>query len=220
MKANSDAFIFAGSNNVDVYGSFAFCAGKGFTLLPGKNSGKGPSGIIINSGCDWSKFGLYMHANNGLKFANMHFINVGQNDPDLTISSIYVAEGCKDEISLYNLSTWGSSHRALAMFGTSSSQVNIYNFSYQLYFSQVNDISNGKVQLINAIRNVPNKSTTLNMGPEANFMMRVSIFPAELTVTPSSIKTNLESRNSYANDTDKQGVIRSYSLPLIKPKTE
>lgn len=99
MKANTEAFIFEGSKNVDVYGSFIFCTKSGFTLLPGKNSGQGPSGIIINSSCDWSKYGLMMHANNGLTFANMHFIDVGKNDPDKSISSIFVAEGCLEDNS-------------------------------------------------------------------------------------------------------------------------
>ena len=212
MKANSSAFIFAGSRNVDVYGCFAFCTKSGFTLLPGKNSGIGPSGIIINSGCDWSKFGLFMHANNSLVFANMHFIDVGENDPDLNISSIYVAADCNDEINLYNLSTWGTSHRAFALLGGSNSRVNIYNFSYQLYFPQINDISKGNVQIINAIRNVPKHSITFNLGTEAYFGLRSSIFPTKLTVSPTSVKKNLEDMSAYFYNDCGRGVIRSYSF--------
>lgn len=185
MKANSKAFLFAGSRNVDVYGSFTFCAKQGFTLLPGKTTGRGPSGIIINSGNDWSKFGMVMHANDGLVFANMHFIDVDQFDPDRNISSILVAEGCGDAVSLYNVSTWGTSHRAFAMLGEESSQVDIFNFSYQLYFPQVNSISNGTVRVTNAIRNVPGHPMMLEMGDNARFVMRAGIFPTGLTVSPA-----------------------------------
>ncbi|VGO23509.1 glycosyl hydrolase family 28-related protein [Pontiella sulfatireligans] len=213
MKANTKAFIFAGSRNVDVYGTFIFCSNQGFKLLPGKTSGKGPSGIIINSGCDWSKFGLYMHANDGLVFANMHFIDVGENDPDLNISSIYVAPACADPISLYNLSTWGTSHRALALDGTATSQVNIYNFSNQLYYPQTNNINGGHVRIINSIRNI-SEPTTLDMGPDASFMMRANIAPAGLIVTPSRIKKDLEDTSAdFLNTSSRRGVSRSYSFP-------
>jgi hypothetical protein len=211
MKANTEGFIFSGSKNIDVYGSFIFCSRKGFSLLPGKNTGKGPSGIIVNSGCDWSKFGLYMKANNGLTFVNTHLIDVGENDPDLNISSIYVSQGCEDQISFYNLSTWGTSHRAFAMFGTSSSQVDVYNFSYQLYYTQMNDINQGKVQLINAIRNVPKNLTTFKMGTEAKFRMQNNVFAAGLKVTPISEKNNFECYNSFFNVNSSRRMIPSHN---------
>ena len=212
MKANTKAFLFAGSRNVDVYGSFIFCANKGFTLLPGKTSGKGPSGIIINSGCDWSKFGLYMHANDGLTFANMHFIDVGENDPDLDISSIYVAQECSDAISLYNLSTWGTSHRAFAMQGEAASRVDVYNFSNQLYYPQTNNITAGTVRIINSIRNVTEHPFTLDMGSKASFILRGAIYP-ELTVIPPSVERDLENTGDDFLEPARHGVIRSFSFP-------
>ncbi|MFC1760655.1 glycosyl hydrolase family 28-related protein [Planctomycetota bacterium] len=217
MKAHTKAFIFAGSRNVDVYGSFIFCAKQGFTLLPGKTSGKGPNGIIINSGNDWSKYGLYMHANNGLTFANMHFIDVGKFDPDDTLSSIYVAEGCRDTVSIYNLSTWGDSPRALSMHGTAKSQISLYNLSYQLYPTQENIIRSGKARIVNAVRNrhVSGQKMGYDMGPNSLLMLRAASFPTGLTVTPSQVKTDLESECTRVDflDTTDLGVIRSYSFP-------
>ena len=187
MKANTHAFIFAGSTNLDVYGSFIFCSKQAYTLLPGEVSGQGPSGMVINSGCDWTKFGLYMHANNGLDFVNVHLIDVGKNDPDTTVSSIFVAEDCADEVSFYNLSTWGSSPRTLSMWGTETSRVNLYNFSYQLSLDQDNIIDAGTAHIVNAIRNLSTKSTTVNIDTSARLMLQSFNFPTDLNVVSCQI---------------------------------
>jgi hypothetical protein len=212
MKANTRAFIFAGSRNLDMYGSFIFCSNRAYNMLPGKTSGKGPDGIIINSGCDWSKFGLYMHANNGLVFVNTHFIDVNQYDPDRNISSIYVAEGCSDSIEFYNLSTWGTSHRALALYGTETSRVNIYNFSNQLYEPQVNNIQGGSVRIVASMRNVPKHSITFDLGPEASVIMHAGISDSLPKTNPLDMQNNLESSDVILFDTAR-GVVNSLSFP-------
>ena len=214
MKANTKAFVFAGSQNLNCYGSFIFCSNEAFKLLPGNRSGKGPSGIVINSGCDWSKYGLYMHANNGLIFANMHFIDVAAFDEDREISSIYLAERCDDVVTLYNVSTWGDSPRTLYMQGNTKSQVNICNFSYQLYPDQENIIEAGKVVMVNAIRNVPKKAIGFDMGFTSYLMLRGTIFPEQLTVTPSRTIVDLEDTSTDFLETSRlRGVRRSYSFP-------
>ena len=211
-KANTQAFIFAGSRNLDMYGSFIFCSNRAHTLLPGKTSGKGPDGIIINSGCDWSKFGLTMHANNGLVFVNTHFIIVDQYDPDPDISSMVVTEGCADSIDFYNLSTWGTCHRALALYGTETSGVNIYNFSNQLYDPQVNDIHGGHVRMVSSIRNVPRHPITFNLGSEASVIMHAGISDAPVQANPPNMKKTPESSDVNLSDIP-PGVIRSLSFP-------
>ncbi len=214
MKANTKAFVFAGSRNVDVYGSFIFCSNQAFKLLPGKRSGKGPSGIVINSGCDWSKYGLYMHANDGLVFANMHFIDVAHYDDDREISSIYIAENCDDIVSLYNVSTWGNSPRTIYVRGNTKAQVNICNFSYQLYPDQENIIESGKVVVVNAIRNVPETSIGFDLGSTSRLMIRASIFPEKLKISPARIKVDLEAAGeSFFEASRHPGVRRSYSFP-------
>jgi len=213
MKANTKAFIFAGSRNLDVYGSFIFCSYRAFNLLPGETSGKGPDGIIINSGCDWSKFGVTMHANNGLVFVNTHLIDVGQYDPDQNISSIYVAEGCADSIEFFNLSTWGTSHRALALYGTSTSRVDIYNFSNQLYDPQVNTIQSGSVRIVSSTRNVPKYSTTFDLGPDASVITHAGIYDAPVRATPlDMMQNNTESVDVTLSDVP-PGLINSHSFP-------
>ena len=67
------------------------------------------------------------------------------------ISSIYFLKVCSNRIKHYNLITLRNNHQALSLFRTSSSQVNIFNFSYQPYPEQHNKIENRAVQLINAI---------------------------------------------------------------------
>lgn len=153
MKANTLAFVFEGSTNLDCYGSFIFCSKQAFTLLPGKNSGVGPDGMVINSGNDWSKYGLYAHANNGLDFANMHFIDVAKYDDDMEISSIHTTPELKSQIDLYNVSTWGGSPAFFDLNGAPESGVNIRNFAYQLYtHDQKNTINGGQARATNLLR--------------------------------------------------------------------
>ncbi|MGB0372667.1 MAG: hypothetical protein ACPGN3_15140 [Opitutales bacterium] len=180
MKANTNAFVFAGSKNLEVYGSFIFCAKQAFTLMPGKRSGVGPSGILANSGCDWSKFGLYMYANNDLTFLNTHFITVTHFDDDPSVSSIYVAEGCNDSIAMFNTSTWGSGHRLLSLHGTADSYLAMYNVSYQQYYDQDNIVNAGKVALINLNRNIPKRDLSMSLGDQAYIAMRSNVLGSAL----------------------------------------
>lgn len=212
MKANTKGFLFAGSRNVNVYGSFIFCSQRGFTLLPGETSGKGPSGIIINSGHDWSKFGLYMHANNGLSLVNIHFIVVKKYDPDPNLSSIFIAENCSDRVDLYNVSTWGSCPRAFSMRGTPESGCTVHNLSYQLYPAQDNIIAGGTAEVVSAIRNIHKLPTSVDLGPEARFNLHAGIFysPWKVTETPES-KGPKSSQG--ADDATDSRLTRSYSFP-------
>lgn len=178
MKANSKSFVLEGTRNLDMYGCFQFCVNKAFVLKKGTTSGKGPSGIIINSGNDWAKFGLYAHANDGLQFVNAHFIDVNMYDPDMEISSIYFASDMSDVVQLFQVSTWGTSPRFVWMEGQPSSQLQITNLSYQLYNTdQLNRIESGNLTILNSTRRRSRFPIDFRLGQSGSGELYSALFP-------------------------------------------
>lgn len=189
MKANSKAFILEGTRNLDMYGCFQFCVGKAFTLKKGASSGVGPSGLIINSGNDWAKFGLYAHANNGLKFVNVHFIDVNKYDDDQEISSIYFAPDMADSVALYQVSTWGTSPRVVWMEGKPTSQLLVANLSYQLYNAvQTNRVHSGHLLLYNSLRRRESVPINFSVQPEGSGILNSAYFPFPYSIISDDLK--------------------------------
>ena len=189
MKAHTHAFVFEGTRDLDLYGSFIFCTKQAFTLRPGKSTGRGPSGIIINSGNDWSKYGLYAHANDGLDLVNMHFIDVADHDPDPDLASIYLAPDMDDAIALYNVSTWGISPRFISMHGTDASRIRITNLSYYLYVKeQRNRLASGRLELVNAVRWIEDQPITFEFGPRARAEFYSLSLPFAHGTTPEGLR--------------------------------
>ncbi len=189
MKANSKAFVLEGTRNLDMYGCFQFCVNKAFILRRGASTGLGPSGIIINSGNDWAKFGLVAHANNGLQFVNAHFIDVNKYDPDMEISSIYFAPDMADSVELFQVSTWGTSPRFVWMEGKPESKLMITNLSYQLYNTeQLNRVHSGKLVLLNSTRRRSRFSIDFHVGAEGSAELFAAIFPFPYTLSGEALR--------------------------------
>ena len=189
LKANCKTFLLEGTRNLDMYGCFQFCTGKAFILKKGIQSGEGPSGLIINSGNDWAKFGLYAHANNGLKFVNVHFIDVNRFDDDDEIASIYFAPEMADSVDLFQVSTWGTSPRFVWLEGKPSSRLRIVNLSYQLYRTdQLNRVYSGHLLVYNAIRRRSEYPITFTVQPEGSAQFYSTFFPFAYSLIPDNLE--------------------------------
>ena len=182
--------------------------------MPGARSGEGPSGIVINSGNDWAKYGLYAKANNGLQMINMHFIDVNKNDPDPDLSSMYLHPDMSDSIELYNVSTWGTSPRFISMHGSPESRISITNLSYYLYVEeQRNRIHSGTLELVNGIRWVADKPITFDIGPEAKATFYSLSFPFKYKLTPDGIKRQEQDSGSSLKPSSNAQILDLYTFP-------
>lgn len=183
MKKNTYAFVFSGSKKLKVYGSFILCSKQAYSLLPGKKTGIGPDGIVVNSGNDWSKYGLYAEANNGLTFLNTHFIDVVTYDDNKNISCIFTGPQLNSKINIYNVSVWGPSPALLDMNGQEVTGINIFNLSYQLYkMDQENKINGGTVRLVNTVRSIPKLPIRFTLDRQASLEMLSSSFIEKIEI--------------------------------------
>ena len=215
MKSHTHAFTLRGSRDLDMYGSFMFCTRQAFTLLPGRHSGRGPSGIVINSGNDWAKYGLFAHANDGLRFVNMHFIDVNKNDPDAEIASIYFAPEMRDAVELTNVSTWGTSWRVFSLHGTPESRLSITNLSYYLYNAdQDNRLHGGHLELRNVVRRVAPFQVGWDFGSLATAEFHAVSLPAPLSTNLPDEKIWRDPRGETAGPaTAKVRLVDRYGRP-------